>query len=229
MVRTLRRLSQARTGLPELVSFKSLEHPLYLRPGTPDAKTVITNIIRADHGRVRPPVYPTSMIDAGAYIGDSSSYFLSKYPRLKVVALEPDPDNYEIAKQNLTPYGNRVCLLNQALAGRAGTVCFSGQYEAACISNRGLEIEATTVPAIMRAMSWERVSIVKIDIEGEELTVVDERADIWLQHVDLLIVENHSEHTEAKVRETLRRNGFSIKHFRTSWFCMKHTHSWDPF
>lgn len=221
MVPRLSRLSQASPGEPQPVKFKSLKYPIYIRPGTPDAKTIINNIIREDYGFVAPSVPPSSMIDAGAYIGDTSAYFLSKYPNLRIAAFEPDPNNYEIARQNLRPYGDRVRLFNEALSSRSGTVFISNSYEGARISNSGVEIEATTIPAIMAVMGWEHLSILKMDIEGEEVNVLDEKADAWLKHVGLLIVETHGSHVESKVRQTLERNGFYTKQFRACWFCVK--------
>ncbi|MGC2830246.1 MAG: hypothetical protein WB994_11450, partial [Candidatus Acidiferrum sp.] len=39
---------------------------------------------------------PKTIIDLGANVGFASAYFLSKYPTASVLAVEPDPGNYEV-------------------------------------------------------------------------------------------------------------------------------------
>jgi FkbM family methyltransferase len=218
MTRRLWRLSQAKPGEPEVLKFKNLRHAISIRPGTPDAKTAINNFIREDYGFVR-PAQPVTMVDAGAYIGDTSAYFLSRYPQLKIAALEPDPANFEMARKNLNAYGNRVLLYNKALSSRAGSVFISGEYDGACISKNGVQIEATTLPAIMSAMGWDVLSVLKMDIEGEEANVLDESAEAWLKRVGLIIVETHGSAIESKIRPILERSSFSVKQYRSCWFC----------
>src|SRR5213075_1660485 len=85
------RRAKAAGGRPLQMHFDNLMHPLSIRPGTDDVRTVIDNVIREEWGNFSAEREPQFMIDGGAYIGDSSAYFLSRFPDLKVVALEPDP------------------------------------------------------------------------------------------------------------------------------------------
>jgi FkbM family methyltransferase len=219
MARRLWRLSRTKAGQPEILKFRNLRHAIAIRPGTSDARTAINNFIREDYGFVRPSVHPVSMVDAGAYIGDTSAYFLSRYPQLRIAALEPDPANFEMARKNLVPYGDGVLIYNKALSSRPGSVFMSGQYDGACISNSGVQIEATTLPAVMSAMGWDLLSVLKLDIEGEEANVLDEDAEAWLGKVGLIIVEPHGSAIEAKIRPILERNNFSVQQYRGCWFC----------
>ena len=166
MARALNRLAQAEQGPAELLRFRNLLHPILVRPGTPDIATVINNIVREEYGQFPLKEKPRSMIDAGAYIGDSSAYFLSKYTDLEIVALEPDGDNHEMAQKNLAAYGSRVVLLNKALSSSSGTLLVSGTHDGAFISSTGKAVEATTVPDLMTLMGWQRLGILKMDIEG---------------------------------------------------------------
>lgn len=221
MAATLDRLNYASGGEPELLNFRGVLHPILARPGTPDSIALITTLVREDHGYIEPEVPPLTFLDAGAYIGDSAIYFLAKYPKVSVVALEPDPTNYEVISQNLKPYGERVKLLPKALSNRTGIVRFGGEYDGAAISDEGVEVEATTIPELMRAAGWERINLLKMDIEGAERFVLDESADEWLPLVDFLILEIHGPEIERAVRPTLKRNGFEMELFRTSWYCRR--------
>jgi FkbM family methyltransferase len=219
MARALNRLARAARGPPEPLKFRNLLHPILVRPGTPDIATVINNIIREEYGQFRSKKQPHSMIDAGAYIGDTSAYFLSKYPSLKVVALEPDAENEKIARKNLAAYEGRVHLLNKALSSSSGIVHVAGTFDSALISNSGRVVESTTVTGLMTIMGWDNLDILKMDIEGAELDVLDQTADSWLPRVDLLILELHGSAIERQVKETLRRNKFRAKKYRSLWYC----------
>jgi FkbM family methyltransferase len=50
-------------------------------------------------------------IDCGANVGYSSAYFLSRFPDCRVIAVEPDPDNFAMLEQNLRAYDRRVTLV----------------------------------------------------------------------------------------------------------------------
>ena len=149
----LRRLSRAGAGPPEPLQFRNLAHPIFARPGTPDIATVVNNIVREEYGRYRPAREPLAMIDAGGYIGDSSAYFLSRYPGLRVATLEPDRDNFELAERNLAPYGERARLLNAALFSAPGFVRIEGSHDGAFVSASGTEVQAMSVPEVMTRMS----------------------------------------------------------------------------
>src|SRR6476620_11843470 len=65
-----------------------------------------------------------NIIDLGANIGLASLYFLNKCPHARVVAVEPDPSNFELLSRNLQPFllHEQVTLLPGAVAAEAGTL-----------------------------------------------------------------------------------------------------------
>ena len=74
---------------PMQIKFTNLDHPITVRPGTDDATTVISTVVREEYGQLQLTGDPLVMIDAGAYIGDTSAYFLSRFKGLRIFALEP--------------------------------------------------------------------------------------------------------------------------------------------
>ena len=135
------------------------------------------------------------------------------------MALEPHPDNHKLASRNLAPYGERVTLLDKALASTSRPLRIAGDHDGAAIGPEGAAVEATTIPMIMSLAGRDRVDILKMDIEGSEGDVLNETADDWLSQVGLLIVEFHGKDIEAKVMNTLRRNGFEARRHRSLWYC----------
>jgi FkbM family methyltransferase len=181
---------------------------------------VISNIVREEYGQLNAAA-PKTMIDAGAYIGDTSAYFLSRYPELAVVALEPDAANYSLAQRNLCPYGPRARLLNVALASADGHAPMSGAYDGAHLSDNGNVVKAMTIPAVMELMGWQRVSVLKVDIEGAEVDVIGACAKAWLGLIDWVIIELHGQAIESNVLANLRRNGFDTRPYRSLWYCAR--------
>ena len=219
--RTLKKLQEARqeSNLLHSVSLRNLKYPIQLRQGTQDAHAVINNVIREEYGRFRLTKEPEWMIDAGAYIGDTAAYFLSRFPSLKVIALEPNPPTYEVAKQNLKPYGERAILQNVGLFSAEKVVNFAGDGTGASISKFGNKIQCTTILSILERYSISRLDILKMDIEGAEESVFLSEPYALLSRIDLLLIEIHSKSIESLISRVLYESHFSMKKHRSIWYC----------
>ena len=221
--KTWRILKALRKGKPNdpsvSVSLRNLKHPIIIRPGTRDTDTIINNIIREEYGQMAPSIPPKWMIDAGAYIGDTSAYFLSRFPDLKVIALEPNPPSFEMAKLNLEPYCERAILLQKGLYSTDGVASFSGESTGASINSTGFQIDCTTISSLMARFSIPRIDILKMDIEGAEEAIFNSSPEKWLSQINLLILEIHGIHIEPLIRRILTDNGFSMKQYRSVWYC----------
>ncbi|MFK5979028.1 MAG: FkbM family methyltransferase [Rhizobiaceae bacterium] len=202
------------------LKFRRLRYPVFVRPGTQDIGAIVQNIVREEYGAFELDELPQTLIDAGAYIGDTSAYFLSRYPTLQSIALEPNPESYLMAEKNLLPYRERVSLLPFALSATEDPVYFSGDEMGAKINESGdLKVEAITIPKLLERFSDGRVNILKMDIEGAEDEIF--RVDIseWLPKVDCIIVETHGPDITRNVLGALRSNGWIAKQFRNLYFC----------
>ncbi|MCX6250040.1 MAG: FkbM family methyltransferase [Bacteroidetes bacterium] len=209
----------SRDNPPQPVSLRKLEYPILIRPGTSDAHTIINNVVREEYGQVNPTTPPKWMIDAGAYTGDTTAYFLSRFPGLKIIALEPNPPSYKIAKMNLEPYGERAILLQKGLYVNDGVTFFSGDGTGASIDKAGFKIDCTTVSSLMEQYSIPRIDILKMDIEGAEEAIFSSDPEKWLSSVNMLMIEIHGSHIIPLIARVLSENGFSMKQYRSIWYC----------
>jgi FkbM family methyltransferase len=221
-LRTLQELSSSGRpdDPPRQVALKSLRYPILVRPATEDAATIVENVIREEWGRFRPARQPEWIIDAGAYIGDTTAYFLSRFPGSKAIALEPNPPSYEMARENLKPYGDRAILLKKGLFSAEQVSYLSGDGLNASIGDMGLTIDCTTVLSLLEQFAIPRLDILKMNIEGAEEAVFLGRPEAWLSRTDLLILETHTPQIESLVSHVLRENGFSMKRYRAVWYCL---------
>ncbi|MGA2733311.1 MAG: FkbM family methyltransferase [Syntrophobacteraceae bacterium] len=219
--RTLQQLKQGRQNDVSPIALQNLRYPILIRPGAADAVTIINNVIREEYGHFALRKEPEWMIDAGAYIGDTTAYFLSRFPKLKVIALEPNPESYKMAKQNLAPYGDHAILLQKGLFSNEQTQCFSGAGVGASIATNGFEIDCTTISSLLEHYSIPRVDILKMDIEGAEEAIFLSNPEVWLSRTELLIIEIHSRQIQSLVSRVLNEHGFSMKQYRSIWYCQR--------
>ena len=95
------RYSQSRE--PRAVFLRGHAHPVWIRPDSTDVMTLREIFIARDydfpvHREIR------TIIDAGANIGLSSVFFAHKYPRARVVAIEPEAENFALLQRNTRGY-----------------------------------------------------------------------------------------------------------------------------
>lgn len=135
------------------------------------------------------------IIDAGANVGAAAIWFSRLFPRARVVAIEPDPQNVRLCKLNTQGLAN-VYVLEAAFGCSNGCVNLMDTDKAAW-AVRTVRSEATgsvpilTVSDILRH-AGEKVGLfmVKIDIEGFEEDVFSQNTE-WLADTKALIIEPH--------------------------------------
>jgi FkbM family methyltransferase len=134
------------------------------------------------------------IIDCGASVGLCVCYFKQLYPKSNIVAFEPDPQIFEVLKRNCASWGaHDVELIPKAVWTREATVPFPSNARA---SGR-IDEDATgehvhRVPTCrLRDYLAQRVDFLRLDIEGAEVDVLLDCADL-LGNVHNLAVDYHS-------------------------------------
>ncbi len=124
------------------------------------------------------------IVDAGAYIGDTTLYFKLLYPSARVIALEPYPHSFELLKRNVEENQlTGVDLVQAALAPKSGEVTLhadnSGHdwFTTVSASLSGWDKRQTTTPLQVRGVTLTEVvqgeiDLLKMDIEGMEGTIL---------------------------------------------------------
>ncbi len=105
-------------------------------------------------------------VDAGGFDGQTAVEFIKRCPDYKAIHLfEPDPDNIEIARKNLSNYRN-IFFYSIGLADCKKTLRFnSGEGSSSKVSEAGdIEVRVDAMDNLID----EPISIIKMDIEGAE-------------------------------------------------------------
>ena len=125
------------------------------------------------------------MLDIGANIGTTSVYFAKK-TGMKVIAFEPDKDNYIMLKSNciLNQVENLVCCEKIALSNINGQQLF--EYDAANpgkskLINEEKDTDNINIIKVMRLDDYiqqkeidiEKISFIWMDVEGFEAEAID--------------------------------------------------------
>jgi len=112
------------------------------------------------------------IIDAGAYIGDSSFVFNRYFRPERIYAIEPDNNNYKILRESLIVNKMKnVVPLKLALYKRNGYLNFeSGNFLSSALTNneKGNLVKVVTIDTLVENLNLKRLDFVKMDIEGSE-------------------------------------------------------------
>jgi FkbM family methyltransferase len=161
-------------------------------------QVIINNEYKVDHDLDFPIEY---ILDAGANVGYSTIYFAMKYPNARIIAIEPDKDNYKQLIKN-TKSVNNVIPLKVALWGKSESLqVFDpgfgswGMRVEKSLHDSLEHIDGFTVNDLITKYNLPYFSLVKIDIEGSEMEIFDlsNNPHGWLSKVKLLMIELHPE------------------------------------
>ncbi|MCS7029372.1 MAG: FkbM family methyltransferase, partial [Bacteroidia bacterium] len=154
------------------------------------------------------------IIDAGANVGLSVIYFKKLYPNAEIIALEPDNKIFEVLAFNIKSFGfENVQLIQKALWNEETILRFYSEGadggRIATQTDSGKLIEVSTCR--LRDFLNKKVDLLKMDIEGAEVIVLEDCSDL-LHNVERLFVEYHSfvgkEQKLYKLLEILEKAGF---------------------
>ena len=144
------------------------------------------------------------IIDCGAYLGLSIIYFKKKFPNSKIIAFEPNPNVFPLLEENISCNSiDNVTLYNVALGKRkcvrdfyidsSGIGAFSTSSFSKNAWNGKQRTKSIGVNVDLLSNYIDcHVDLVKIDIEGAEIEVMDDLAhEKKVDLVDNYIIEFH--------------------------------------
>jgi FkbM family methyltransferase len=140
---------------------------------------------------------PQVIVDAGANIGLTSLFFVSRYPEARIVAIEPDDENFELLLANTGQYRN-VRALKAALWHEHGNVELHdpgiGKWGLKASPGQSGTADVRTVTMDDLIGEYGRVDLLKMDIEGAERDVLKHSLS-WFDSVGALALEIHDVET----------------------------------
>ena len=147
-----------------------------------------------------------TIIDAGANIGLESLRFRHNHPDARIVAIEPDIENFALLRRNCGD-DPRIELFNLALWSGPATLALrqgsnNEAFQVTTEAGAGPKVEALSIENILTRFDWPRIGILKLDIEGAEHEIFSTGAERWIDRVDCIIMEI-SDHDRAGTTQSL--------------------------
>jgi FkbM family methyltransferase len=178
-------------------------HPVYLRARTTDVslcrEIFLNNAYDSDFAEP-PRSVSRVIIDAGANIGLSAVFYANRFTNARIIAIEPEPSNYEMLKRNTAPYPN-ITPVHAALwkedgalrlfdTGGGNTAFQVGETnQLSATEERGV-VQAITLEKLMEQFGIAHIDYLKMDVEGAEKEIF-EHATPWIDRVATIGVELH--------------------------------------
>jgi FkbM family methyltransferase len=223
--RRLRALSQSGCQAAdklERLNIPTLQHPIFVRPGSSDLEELVYSTVRQAYGHCLPPAPVHVIIDAGANIGDSTAWYLTRFPEARVIALEPDPENFRVLELNCRPYEDRVSLLCAALWSETGRLSLKKPGASDGVYVREWDgtndCQGISIPDLLQSQGISQVDILKLDIEDAELALFSCHKVSWLSNVRTIAIEIHSTSSLEAVQAATSRHKFSHRVYRNLHF-----------
>ncbi|MDC0975661.1 FkbM family methyltransferase [Alphaproteobacteria bacterium] len=146
------------------------------------------------------------VLDIGANVGDIAVSALNSFSEAKVICFEPVQSTFEILSNRLAPYSERVYLHNYALSNSTGQgeiniTNFHGansimpqaklhqDYNPHVRELNKEPISLVRLDDVSNKFPARNIDIMKIDVEGFELNVLNGGRKFITKHVDVIIIE----------------------------------------
>ena len=161
-----------------------------------------------------------TFIDVGANRGQWTLPFLNQFTR--ILCFEPDPVNYETLRAVMRPY-KHVLVFDTAISNRTGPATLYVRRDSTQLNSLTNIYKATeSVPVLTQELRYiinGPVDLVKVDVEGHELEVIEGSGD-KISLVKNWVVERHSGVTEIK--DLLQSKGYNVMVFSSlGWTATK--------
>jgi FkbM family methyltransferase len=152
----------------------------------------------------------TTVFDVGANIGLMAIPLLAQVPGCRVISFEPSENTVPYLRKTIegSPYKQRWSLVAKAVGRDSGRVSFSlsskknSLFDGLKSTGRvpeasAIEVEMTTLDEIWRNAGRPKISVIKVDVEGAELQVLEGAAECLRQEKPSLLLEWNGKNLKA--------------------------------
>lgn len=162
------------------------------------------------------PFAPTTILDLGANIGMTTIYFHRCFPNAELACVEPMPGNLSMLRENLQLNAVKATIVSGAVNPTDGRLMMETARKdyghrvaepGVAFGEQYIEVPAVSVPSLLDMLKWDRIGLLKIDIEGHERILLSENAK-WLDLVNWMCIECHDGFSSNDLRLLTEPFGF---------------------
>jgi FkbM family methyltransferase len=211
-----------------VLTSKDSQFPLVCRPNTSDMEAFEQIFIQKEYSDLDNLSNVDLIIDCGANVGYASAYFLTRFPECKAICIEPDPTNFMVLEQNLAPYRDRVKSIRSGIWSHPTGLkiletpyrdgkAWSVQVRESTLDETP-EMQAIDLGTLLQESGCDKISVLKMDIEGAEAVVFSKNYESWLPFVDNIAIELHDDSCFGRASDIVLNTVNSCKSFSISNF-----------
>ena len=201
--------------------------PVVLRTGTSDLPTFCEIFVDGEyHIPFDRDVH--YVLDLGANIGLTAVYLAGRFPKARIVCVEPDAENFKVLLANIESLPN-VEAIRAAIWSEPGTLQIVREdRQGQALGNWGTQthplettgesrnaetVEAVTIRQLAERFGLPRIDLLKVDIEGAELELFSRNASDWLPMTGAIVVETHNRFrpgSDEAVRQCMQNLDYTL-------------------
>jgi FkbM family methyltransferase len=170
-----------------------------------------------------------TVIDLGANAGFYTMKIKQDNPQAKVIAVEPNPDVFELLQMNIELNNlSDIITVNKAVCCDSEEIIFKTVDQASVLGGKYLgELNKSKFPWLKEEMiksfkvkciclssllvdnAINQVDILKLDVQDMELEIIESSLAV-LNKVKRIVIEPHRDETKDKLVKLLSNNGFEL-------------------
>lgn len=164
------------------------------------------------------------LVDIGSNVGLISIHMNLLPSVRKVFSFEPLPEAFDVLKKNLELNNFTKCFAYKIAVGNTvGTTSFyvpnvksipssSSLDSNFYMDNKAIDVEVTTLDLFAKENQIEKIDIVKIDVEGKEIDVLEGMQNILSNQKPLIFCEILNTHHLVEISNFIKFFGYCIYH-----------------
>jgi FkbM family methyltransferase len=172
------------------INARHYRHPVYYRKNTTDLP--ILRFIIGQEMVFKDIDHPQVIIDGGSNVGYLSVYYANLFPQCRIIAIEMESSNFEVLEKNISGYHNitgvKAALWCHNKGVQFGDSDAKDAYNLFSQSAVRHPIPSVTLSEMIG--SAHRIDVIKLDIEGAEIEVLDDMKRNSIQP-NVLVIELH--------------------------------------
>ena len=156
-----------------------------------------------------------TVLDVGACFGDSAIAFYYNLDSKNIISFEPESHNFERLSKNLAMMNEPgIVPVELGISNQNGTLKISNDTYMSTIADVGESINVVTIDDYIKKNNINKVSLIKMDIEGEEMKALLGAQDIIKRDMPVLsIAIYHNPQDFFEIKPWIEHNfkGYTLK------------------
>jgi FkbM family methyltransferase len=155
-----------------------------------------------------------TVVDVGANAGYFSLWWLSRFPRSKMIAVEPMPNNFALLARNRVLNSDKdFHVVNCAMRNQTGNIVLnfdrSDSFTTAASINKGngggdeISVKAVSLKQLMADFGLSRIDFLKLDCEGSEYDILYPCEGALLDSIRHIAMETHRGMEAAESKDAM--------------------------